>query len=239
MPKIRINKFIASTGAISRRRADELIRSGRVTINARTACLGDEVNIPADEVTVDGKPVSTQKVLYLAMNKPRFVVTTMDDPQGRDCIKDLIPARYAGVFPVGRLDFDAEGLILLTNDGDLAHKIHHPSFDLPKTYIVRVIPRAAEEQLARMRSGVYLDGRKTRPAQAVQLLDNSSGSTLEITLRQGLKNQIKRMAQAVGLEVASIRRISVGPVQLRNLPPGGVRELTPAELSDLHKILKS
>jgi len=237
MPKIRINKFIASTGAISRRKADELILSGRVAINAHTAQIGENVDPDRDEVSIDGKIVLPQKITYLAMNKPRFVLTTMYDPQKRPCIKDLIPSKYSGVFPVGRLDFDAEGLLLLTNDGDLAHGIHHPSFNLTKTYIVTVKPRATHDQISTMCTGIYLDGKKTRQAQIEQLAAMSSESTLKITLAQGLNNQIKRMAIAVGLEVTSIRRISVGPIKIEGIPPGKVRELTPAEVSNLHKIL--
>ncbi len=238
MSRIRINKFIASTGTISRRKADELVSSGRVAINNHTAQIGDTVDPQKDEVSIDGQIVTVQKMAYLAMNKPKFVLTTMYDPQKRPCIKDLIPPEYSGVFPVGRLDFDAEGLLLLTNDGDLAHGIHHPSHDLKKTYIVTVKPQAHHDQISSMCAGVYLDGKKTRPAQIVQLAATSSETTIKITLVQGLKNQIKRMAHAVGLEVTSIRRISVGPVKIRGIPPGNVRELTPAEVSNLHKILK-
>lgn len=238
MSKIRVNKFIASTGSISRRKADDLIKSGHVSINSIKASIGDIVDTLTDEVYIDGKPVSAQQKTYLAMNKPKFVVTTMNDPQGRSCIKDLIPPKYTGVFPVGRLDFDAEGLILLTNDGDLAHGIHHPSFDIPKTYIVRVKPLAKPDQISKMSSGVYLDGKKTRPAHIVQLAENRGTTTIKITLEQGLKNQIKRMAAAVGLEVQSIKRISVGPVKLKDIPLGESRELTPSEISKLHKTLK-
>ena len=238
MSKIRINKFIASTGAISRRKADELVSSGRVTINAHTAHIGDTVDSLTDEVSIDGKVVSAQKATYLAMNKPRFVLTTMYDPKGRPCIKDLIPSEYRGVFPVGRLDFDAEGLILLTNDGDLAHRIHHPTFDIPKTYIVTVKPRAHQKQLDQMCSGVFLDGRRTRPAQIEQTGATEKETTIKITLAQGLKNQIKRMARAVGLEVVTIKRIAVGPITIRGISPGTVRELTISEIANFHKILK-
>ncbi|MBN2298468.1 MAG: rRNA pseudouridine synthase [Deltaproteobacteria bacterium] len=238
MTTIRINKFIASTGAISRRRADELVQSGRVAINSKTAQLGDTVDPQIDEVSIDGKIVSSQKILYLAMNKPQFMLTSMYDPLGRPCIKDIIPSQYAGVFPIGRLDFDAEGLLLLTNDGDLAHGIHHPSYAVPKVYTVEVKPCAKSEQIQEMASGVYLDGEKTRPAQVEQIRANSKGTTLKITLRQGLKNQIKRMALAVGLEVLSIKRISVGPVRIDGILPGDVRSLTPSEVSNLHKMLK-
>ncbi|MRR13998.1 rRNA pseudouridine synthase [archaeon] len=238
MAGMRINRFIASTGDVSRRKADELLREGRVSINGRQACLGDTIDPHHDEVTIDGTVIRPQKTLYLAMNKPRFVVTTMHDPEGRECIRDILPEKYSGVFPVGRLDFDAEGLLLLTNNGELANALHHPSFDVAKTYIVKVNPVAGQEQLRRMREGIELDGIMTRPAVIEHLKSHAGGSTLRITLKQGLKNQIKRMARAVGLEVSSIRRISMGPISLEDMGAGQVRELTPAEIKKLHKILK-
>jgi pseudouridine synthase len=214
MTGMRINRFIASTGEISRRKADK------------------------DTVTVDGRPVRQQSEVYLAMYKPRNVVTTMSDPEGRPCVRDYIPEKYAGVFPIGRLDFDAEGLLLLTNDGALANRLHHPSHNVPKTYVVKVVPRAEGAQLEKMRAGVVLDGRPTRSAEIESLHEGPKESTLQITLRQGLKNQIKRMAQAVGLTVVAIKRISVGPVTVDGIQPGEIRELTAPERQKLHKTLK-
>ncbi len=238
MSGIRINRYIASSGAISRRKADELLREGRVTVNGNKASLGEAVDPDVDKVCVDGMPVHAQKTVYLAMYKPMNVVTTMHDPQGRPCIKELIPGRYRGVFPVGRLDFDAEGLLLLTNDGSLAHGLHHPSFDVPKTYIVKLVPRALAGQLQEMSRGVELDGSLTRPAEIEPLKSHAQGTTIRITLRQGLKNQIKRMAHAVGLRVTAIKRIAVGPITLDGIHPGQVRELSAREVNNLHKILK-
>ena len=207
-------------------------------INGRPASLGDSIDPESDLVTLDGKPVSPQKAVYLAMYKPRNVVTTMHDPEGRPCVRDHIPRKYAGVFPIGRLDFDAEGLLLLTNDGSLAHALHHPSFNVPKTYIVKVTPQARGGQIEAMSEGIDLDEGRTRPADIESLRTSSRGTTLKITLRQGLKNQIKRMAQAVGLKVSSIKRISVGPITLDDIHPGEVRELKPLEIQKLHKTLK-
>lgn len=235
MGGMRINRFIASTGEISRRKADELLRQGRVRINDRPAGLGDSIDPGEDKVTVDGEAVSPQKPVYLAMYKPRNVVTTLHDPQGRPCVRDHIPPKYAGVFPIGRLDFDAEGLLLLTNDGALAQVLHHPSFSVPKVYVVKVAPRAEEAQLVKMREGVLLDGAVTRPAQVETTGARPGETTLKVTLRQGLKNQLKRMAQAVGLQVTAIKRVSVGPVTVEGLRPGEVRELKPREIQMLHK----
>ena len=238
MTKVRINRFIASTGAISRRKADELIGCGRVKINGITARLGDSVDSGCDQVTLDGNAVIRQEILLVALYKPRYVLTTMNDPKGRPCINDLIPRRFQGVFPVGRLDFDAEGLLILTNDGDLAHALHHPSFQVPKVYRVKVSPRATEEGIHHMETGVLLDGKKTLPAKVVLEHASSEGSTLRITLVQGLKNQIKRMAASVGLRVINLKRISVGPVSLKGMSPGQIRPLSPSEVNALHKILK-
>jgi pseudouridine synthase len=238
MKRIRINRFIASSGAISRRRADELILNGRVRINSRRAVPGDLVDPAADEVTLDNRRLSSQEPAYLALYKPRFVVTTMHDPEGRPCVKDLIPGKYKGVFPVGRLDFDAEGLLILTNDGELAHALHHPAFHVPKEYLVRVAPCPAKADLEEMEGGILLDGAKTLPATVREIRSSRENATLRIILVQGLKNQIKRMAEAVGLRVLSIKRTSIGPITIKGMSPGTLRELTPQELNSLHKMLK-
>lgn len=224
---------------MARRAADVAIAAGRVTINNRPAVLGDTLDPACDTVAIDGKPLNIQPKWYLALNKPRYVLTTMHDPLGRRCIKELIPERYHGVFPVGRLDFDAEGLLILTNDGDLAHAIHHPSHNVPKEYIVRLTPTADRQALERMAKGVVLDGRPTRPAEIERLKDDQDGTRVRIVLRQGLRNQIKRMAEAVGVRVVSLVRIAVGPVRLQGLRPGECRPLTRAELTALYKMLKN
>ncbi len=235
---VRINRFIASTGAISRRKADELIAQGRVKVNNKKAAVGDAVDPGIDVVTLDGRALTRQDTLLVAMYKPRYVLTTMSDPLGRPCIKDLIPRALQGIFPVGRLDFDAEGLLILTNDGDLSHSIHHPSFHVPKVYLVKVTPRATTGAIRQMESGIVLDGRKTLPATVVEEHGNPESSVLRITLVQGLKNQIKRMGAAVGLRVESIKRISIGPVRLKGMSSGQIRQLSQKEEADLHKILK-
>ncbi len=238
MAGIRINRYVASSGAISRRKADELIEAGRVRINGKPARLGDVIDPARDEVRLDGRPLTSQRICILALYKPRYVLTTMSDPKGRPCIRDLVPRQFQGVFPVGRLDYDAEGLLILTNDGDLAHAIHHPSFQVPKVYVVKVTPRATAEGIAQMEQGVVLDGEKTLPARIVHVHAGADGSTLRITLHQGLKNQIKRMALSVGLKVVSLKRISIGPLVLKGMAPGEIRELSPQEVRSLHKILK-
>jgi 23S rRNA pseudouridine2605 synthase len=238
MTKVRINRYIASTGAISRRKADDLITQGRVRINNKEAVLGDTLDPHQDAVTLDGKTVTRQDALLVAMYKPRFVMTTMNDPEGRPCIKDLIPRELQGVFPVGRLDFDAEGLLILTNDGDLSHSLHHPSFHVPKVYLVKVSPKASPEALQKMEAGIFLDGKLTLPAKVSEEHAGSDGSSLRITLVQGLKNQIKRMAASVDLKVESIKRVSIGPILLTGMSPGQIRQLSQSEEGALYKILK-
>jgi 23S rRNA pseudouridine2605 synthase len=237
--KMRINRYLAQTGWLSRRAADSVIQGGRVTINSRRAVLGDRVDPEQDEIRIDGKILTLQEKHYLALYKPKNVLTTLSDPCGRRCVRDLIPGQYRGVFPAGRLDFDAEGLIILTNDGDLAHAIHHPSFHVPKVYIVALCPKASDEALQQMAAGIILDGRKTRPAFIEHLKDDQRCTWVKITLRQGLKNQIKRMAQTLGLQAASIERIAIGPVDLKGMQPGDIRRLTRKELVALHKMLKN
>ncbi|MCU0575362.1 MAG: rRNA pseudouridine synthase [Desulfobacterota bacterium] len=238
MTAMRINRFIASTGAISRRKADELILAGRVQINGRKALLGDTIDPGSDEIRLDGRPLTRQETCILALYKPRNMLTTLSDPQGRPCIRDLIPRQFVGVFPAGRLDFDAEGLLILTNDGDLAHSLHHPSFQVPKTYLVKVTPQATSEAMDLMEKGIVLDGKKTLPAQIAPVHTGPEFSLLRFTLTQGLKNQIKRMASSVGLKVVSIKRISVGPLTLKGMSPGEIRRLSLSEVRSLHKILK-
>jgi 23S rRNA pseudouridine2605 synthase len=238
MRRVRINRYIASTGTISRRKADDLVTQGRVKINNQKAILGDTLDPDQDAVTLDGKTVTRQDTLLVAMYKPKFVLTTMNDPKGRPCIQELIPEHLKGVFPVGRLDFDAEGLIILTNDGDLSHSLHHPSFHVPKVYLVNVSPNASPEAIRQMETGIFLDGRKTLPAKVTQEHAGPETSSLRITLVQGLKNQIKRMAASVGLRVESIKRISIGPIMLEGMSPGQIRRLSRSEEIALYKILK-
>lgn len=238
MPKMRINRYIACCSIISRRGADSLIKAGKVGINSRPASIGDVVDTDIDSVIIDGKQISLQEKHYLAIYKPKFVVTTMNDPQGRVCIKDFIPQHYLGVFPVGRLDFDAQGLIILTNDGDFANIIHHPSYNIPKVYDVKVMPRATEGAIKKMGQGVYLEGIKIRGSHVEKMHDSGNTTYMRITLQQGIKNQIKRMARAVRLHVTSIKRISIGPVSLKGMKPGEIRPLTNAEVYAIHKPLK-
>jgi 23S rRNA pseudouridine2605 synthase len=235
MPNVRINKYIASCTEMSRRKVDSLISQGKVLVNSRRASVGDVVDTDCDIVMIDGKKVGQSKKHYLAMYKPKFVVTTMNDPEARSCIKDFVPGKYKGVFPVGRLDFDAQGLIILTNDGDFSQTIHHPSFKIPKVYEIRVFPTATDEAISRMKHGVMLDGVLAKAVSVKKIRQKGKASYLSITLEQGIKNQIKRMAKAVGLNVEHIKRTSIGPVRLGSMAPGSIRPLSNTEISEIYK----
>ncbi len=239
MAKMRINRFISASGLISRRKADELVKQQRVTINNRIAKLGDVVDTCADKVNVDGRQLSPKEKYYLAFYKPRFVITTMHDPLSRPCVKDFIPSGFKGVFPVGRLDFDARGLIILTNDGDFAHMLHHPSYHVPKKYQVFLKPEASRESIEMMKKGIFLDSKRKARAYQVKVLCNCGGGTkIQLVLYQGMKNQIKRMSNAVGLNAIDIKRISIGPVSVGGMKPGDIRHLRRRELSDIYNLLE-
>jgi 23S rRNA pseudouridine2605 synthase len=236
--QVRINRYLSQCGAMSRRAADNAVATGRVSINGHTASLGETINPDSDDIRLDGKSLYQSRKYYLAVYKPRYMITTMKDPEGRACVNDLIPENYKGVFPVGRLDFDAEGLLILTNDGDLANAIHHPTHNMGKVYIVDLKPEASASSLRIMSEGVEIDGIITRQAFVERIKDAKDMTTVRITLKQGLKNQIKKMAEAVGLNVVSIKRIAIGPISLGKMRPGEIRELEDAEVRALLNIQK-
>jgi 23S rRNA pseudouridine2605 synthase len=226
---MRLAKFLATSGVASRRAAEEIIRSGRVTV------AGERVTDPARDVdsdshvAVDGAPVGAvpQQLVVYAVNKPRGVVSTASDPQGRPTVVALVKSTQR-LYPVGRLDADTTGLILLTNDGDLAYRLTHPSFEVDKTY--RVVVRNApvrEQALRALRTGIELDDGMTAPARVSRL----KSDTIEITIHEGRKRQVKRMCEHVGHRVTELQRIRFGPLQLGELAPGAVRRLTANEVS--------
>jgi 23S rRNA pseudouridine2605 synthase len=229
---MRLAKYLASAGVASRRGCEQLIRSGRVTVNgARITDPAATVSLDAgDLVELDGKPLSSAltRVVY-AVNKPAGVVSTARDPQGRPTVVSLIPGRLR-LYPVGRLDIDTTGLILLTNDGELAHRLTHPRFEVPKTYRATVAhPPVKDAALSALRNGVRLDDGLTAPAR-VRLL---GPSTLELTIHEGRKRQVKRMCERVGHPVRQLERIGFGPLTLGDLKPGAHRLLTDTELEAL------
>lgn len=232
MEKIRIQKIMSDCGFCSRRKAEELIREGRVKLNGRPVKLGDKAAV-RDNISVDGQRIyvpKKKKNVYIMLNKPRGYVTTMSDELGRKCVTELLEGVDERVYPVGRLDRNSEGLLLFTNDGAFANSIMHPAKQISKTYRVTVRPDIDDEQLVSLSEGIELDGRKTLPASVV-VKDKTSGRVvLLITIKEGRNRQIRRMCEAVGLEVARLRRISVGPLKLGMLKPGTYRELTAEEL---------
>ena len=233
---VRLQKMLADCGVASRRKSEELIRNGQVKVNGRVAEIGDKVDPYSDKVYVRGKRVTAAakpKHRYIMLNKPRGYVTTMSDERGRKCIAELIEDIEERVYPIGRLDKDSEGMLLLTNDGEFANHIMHPKKHTNKVYRVTVRPSINEEQVEKLQTGIVLDGRKTAPAQVRVVTKQEGRVVLEIVLREGRNRQIRRMCEAVGLEVARLKRTAVGTVKLGGLKQGMYRDLSPDEVKRL------
>ena len=242
MQKVRLQKFLSESGVASRRKAEELIADGKIFINGKIAKVGDKVDPCIDKVEVNNKIVKNEnKKIYLALNKPRGYVTTLKDEFSRKCVANLIENINSRVFPVGRLDKDSEGLLLLTNDGNFANFIMHPSYMVKKVYIVVVTPLVTSSVLSKLKLGVVFKGEKLELLSVTVISQNedSNASTLKIVLNEGKNRHIRKMCAAVNLDVISLKRISVGPVELKDLKPGKYRHLTEKELEFLRKsILK-
>jgi pseudouridine synthase len=231
---IRLQKILAQAGLGSRRACDDLVGSGRVTVNGNVADLGTRVDPLRDRIEVDGRPVraSTELIVYM-LNKPAGVVTTMVDDRGRPCVGDLVRNHPQRLFHVGRLDEETEGLLLLTNDGDLAHRLMHPSHGVQKTYIAEVQGRVSPSTAAELMAGVELgDGFAVADEAWVRAV-NDRWSVLEIVLHEGRKHIVRRMCKAVGHPVLHLSRVRLGSLDLGTLPLGEMRALTVAELDDL------
>jgi 23S rRNA pseudouridine2605 synthase len=231
---MRLNAFLARAGVASRRRADELIRERRVTVNGEVGEFNTIVG-PDDVVEVDGQRVEMQPLHYVLLNKPAGVVTTADDPEGRPTVVDLV-AHATRVMPVGRLDSDTTGALLLTNDGELAHRLAHPSFEAPKVYDVDVVGSPSPAQLTELRTGVELEDGPTAPAEARIIRRGTRVSRIEVTLHEGRKHQVKRMCAAVGLPVEHLHRRRYAGLRLVGLESGQWRELTPDEVAELRRL---
>lgn len=233
---VRLQKYMADNGIASRRKSEEMIAAGMVKVNGRVATIGDKVNPQRDKVTVKGRKISTNskaKRYYIMINKPRGYVTTMSDELDRKCVAELVKDIPARVYPVGRLDRDSEGLLLMTNDGEFANKVTHPSKHVYKVYRVTVRPAITEEQLVEMSSGMVIDGRKTAPCEIHVVQRQEGRCVLEIILREGRNRQIRKMCEQVGLEVPRLKRIAIGQVKLGGLKSGAWRELTKEEVHRL------
>jgi pseudouridine synthase len=233
---MRLQKFLAQAGVASRRAAEELIRQGRVEVNDERAEIGCSVDPLRDRVSLDAKPVSLgAQRLVIALHKPSGCVTTASDPQGRKTVLDFIPDLGVRIFPVGRLDYDAEGLLLLTNDGELANRLLHPRYGISKVYDVKVKGRPDEKAIGLLRSGVRLTEGVTAPAGVEIIRELPGAAWIRITLHQGWNRQIKRMGQAVGHPVLKIRRIAYGPVRIGALSSGRYRLLTQDEIRKIYE----
>ncbi len=232
--KVRLQKYMAENGIASRRKSEELIAAGKVRVNGRIAEIGDKVDPKHDKVTVSGKRVvKVKKNVYIMLHKPRGFITTMHDEMDRKCVAELIADVPERVYPVGRLDRESEGLLLLTNDGEFANALTHPSRHVPKTYRVTVRPDVAKEQLAAFENGVEIDGRTTLPAE-VRVLDKQEGRVvLEIVIYEGRNRQIRKMCEALGLEVARLKRTKIGSLKLGMLKQGECRYLSDDEIHGL------
>lgn len=231
--EVRIQKIIAESGYCSRRKAEELIARGAVTVNGRPCSLGDKADAGRDVIKVNGENVGAVPVekRYIMLNKPRGYITTMSDEQGRKTAVELLEGVKERVVPVGRLDRNSEGLLLFTNDGMFANEITHPSRHVSKTYRVTIDGRVNEDQLMRLSTGVELDdGAVTLPCTVDVLVEEPERTVLRIVIKQGLNRQIRRMCKAVGLNVGRLRRVAIGGVKLGMLKPGEWRDLTKDEL---------
>lgn len=235
----RLNKYLASTGVASRRNADKLIADGRVRVNGKTVTeLGKSINEVNDTVMVDDKIVKpASDYSYVMFYKPKGCITSVSDEKGRKTVFDyLSELNIPHLVPVGRLDYDTEGMLLLTNDGDLAHKLTHPSFEVPKTYLVRVKGEMPEHKLAQLRKGVMVDGEMTKRCK-VKLLEYKDGeSKLQITITEGKNRQVRKMFEAVERQVIFLKRIAVGELRLGGLSRGGYRYLSDEEVYYLKHI---
>lgn len=239
----RIQKILSELGITSRRKAEELILEGKVTVNGVVATIGMKADPEKDYIKVDGKLVTgfkkDIKKVYLMFNKPKGVVTTLFDPEGRTTIKDFLKGVKYRVFPVGRLDYDSEGLLLLTNDGDFANAVMHPSKKISKTYLVKVKGILGSEEVEKLRRGIRLEDGMTSPSRIKTIRKSEANSWLEITIYEGRKRQIRRMFEKIGHPVLKLRRIRIDGVELGNLKPGAYRYLSEDEINKIKKEVKS
>ena len=233
----RLQKIISQAGIASRRAAEQLILQGRVTVNGVSVReLGTKADASGDDIRVDGRRVKVAEYhRYLLLNKPRGYVTTRSDPERRPTVLDLIDGVREYVYPVGRLDFESEGLLILTNDGDLAARLTHPRHGVSRIYEARVLGLPDARDLARLARGVVIEGRRTAPADVKLTRSKAGHAALAITVREGRNRQVRKMCDAIGHPVTHLKRVAIGPIQDARLKPGQWRELTEAEVERLRK----
>ena len=230
---MRLQKYIALCGVASRRSAEDLILAGKVSVNGAVVTeLGTKIDPEKDRVSVGGKMLRTQeKKIYIMLYKPKGYVTTAKDNFDRDIVTDLIPKSLGRLYPVGRLDYDSEGLLLLTNDGDFTYRLTHPSHEIAKSYLVRIAGEISEDAIEKLRKGVVIDGRMTLPAKVAIRKCEEGKTTLLITITEGRNRQVRKMCAAVGHEVLRLCRVAEGSVKLSGLKPGEWRHLTKEEIA--------
>lgn len=235
--QVRLQRFLAQAGVTSRRKAEELIVAGRVKVNGQVVTeLGTKVDPDQDKVSLGGKRLLAERPIYLMLNKPRGYVTTLSDPEGRPTVMTFLKRAGARIFPVGRLDFNTEGLLLCTNDGDLAHALMHPKHGVAKTYEVKLQGLVGPEVVRRWQEGVLLDdGERTAPAEVRSIGNTGKNSWLEVTLHEGKNRQVHRTAEALGFAVLKLTRVGYGGLQLGDLKVGTTRPLTTDELERLRR----
>ena len=232
---MRLQKYLASCGVASRRNAEIMITDGRIAVNGMTVTeLGTQVDEMTDVVTVDGEIVRPEEEkYYIAYNKPVGEISSVRDPEGRATVLDRFRDFPVRLFPVGRLDYDSEGLLLLTNDGELMNRLLHPSFEIPKSYLTRVSNAVTDEEIHTLRKGVMIDGRMTSPAEVRLIRHDAFSTELLITIHEGRNRQVRKMIAAIGRQVVRLKRVRFGPVQLGDLPSGMWRKLTDEEIAKL------
>lgn len=237
--EVRLQKFMAEQGVASRRKSEDLILAGKVKVNGHVAQIGMKINPRKDLVTVGKQKltnVKNRKMVYIMLNKPRGYVTTVSDDLGRKTVMDLLPDFGVRIYPVGRLDKDSEGLLLLTNDGSFTNCMTHPSHEYAKVYRVTVRPAVDDNILYNLRNGIEINGRVTAPCEVTVLTEEENRVVLEFVLHEGRNRQIRKMCESQGLEVARLKRISIGPIKLGMLKQGDYRELSE---QDVKKLLRS
>jgi pseudouridine synthase len=237
LPVERIQKILANAGIASRREAERMVAEGRVAVNGEIVTLGAKANPLVDHIKVDGKRLKgLQAKVTILLNKPRGFLSTVEDPKGRPTIMDLLQRVKGRVYPVGRLDFDAEGLLLLTNDGDLAYVLSHPKFSVPRTYLAKVAGVPDEKKLLHLQKGVMLKDGRARAVICTIIRQREKNCWLRVVVTEGRNRLVKRMISTIGHTVLKLKRIEFGPVRLGDLPVGQFRHLTPEELAQLKKL---
>ncbi len=235
---MRLQRYLALCGVASRRASEKLIREGRVTVNGVVPAIGCEIEPDADDVRVNEKPIRRQRPAYILLNKPEGTVTTAQDTHGRKTVMDHLSSVRTRVYPVGRLDFDVSGVLLLTNDGELAQRLTHPRYGVPKSYIVTVKGHVTQETLDKLASGVSLSDSRTAPADVAILSRQKDKTRVRLTLREGRKHEVKRMCAAVGHDVTKLRRVQFAGIEVGRLKPGEWRWLRAEEVARLRRLVR-